>query len=271
MRNLITYIDKLGFNTAGLSPDLSLALGTLAMSPLKVATGYAILANGGYRVEPYLIARVEDMEGAVLFQAEPLTVCTQCDESEVDSADGAELSMEEILSGAQPQTTNPAPRVMDERVNYILNSIMRDVITRGTGRKALVLERKDIAGKTGTTNGPMDAWFSGYNHDIVTTTWVGFDNYTPLGRKEFGGTAALPIWIDYMREALKSSTDEPQPLPAGLVNVRIDPDTGLLAAPGQSNAIFEYFREEHVPQGGQTGNGAMPGGIGTDDLIEDIF
>ena len=130
-----------------------------------------------------------------------------------------------------------------------------------------MLERKDLAGKTGTTNGPMDAWFSGYNRDVVTTTWVGFDSYTPLGRREFGGTAALPIWIDYMRAAL---VDSPDQLPPGVVNVRIDPQTGLLAGSRQKNAIFEYFREEYVPS--QGADSLEPGGTqGTDDLVRDIF
>jgi penicillin-binding protein 1A len=156
-------------------------------------------------------------------------------------------------------------------VNFIIDSILRDVITRGTGRRALVLERGDLAGKTGTTNGPMDAWFSGYNRDVVTTTWVGFDNYTPLGKKEFGGTAALPIWIDFMRAALQDSPEQERKLPPGIVHVKIDPDTGLLAAPGQRNAIFEYFREEHVPKQGGDDNQSGTVTNGTDDLVRDIF
>ena len=181
--------------------------------------------------------------------------------------------MEDILSQPSQAEDEPprAERVMDARVNFIINSIMQDVITRGTGRRALVLERKDIGGKTGTTNGPMDAWFSGYNRDVVTTTWVGFDNYTPLGRREFGGTSALPIWINFMREALAESPDAPRQLPPGIVNVRIDPDTGELAAAGQRNAIFEYFREEYVPsqQSDENGQGARE--RGTEDLGRDIF
>jgi penicillin-binding protein 1A len=160
---------------------------------------------------------------------------------------------------------------MDERVNFIIDSILKDVITRGTGRRALVLERGDIAGKTGTTNGPMDAWFSGYNPDVVTSTWVGFDNYTPLGRREFGGTAALPIWIEFMREALRDKPEKQRPLPPGIVNVKIDPESGLLVDSGQRNAIFEYFRVEHVPEklAGEEGPGS--GSKGTDDFIRDIF
>ena len=135
----------------------------------------------------------------------------------------------------------------------------------------MVLKRGDIAGKTGTTNGPMDAWFSGYNRDVVTTTWVGFDNYTPLGKKEFGGTAALPIWINFMRQALLDSPDVERPIPAGIVNVRIDPDTGLLARPEQGNAIFEYFRTERVPSYANSPDGPGAPNKDTDDLVNEIF
>lgn len=272
VQKLIAAASRFGFDTSDMAPDLSLALGTHVMTPLEVATGYAMLANGGYRVEPYLIERVENITGETVHQARPLTVCRSCEEERSTPLED-ELSMEEILSAAEKEKTNTypeAPRVMDERVNYIIDSILQDVITRGTGRRARVLERGDIAGKTGTTNGPMDAWFSGYNRDVVTTTWVGFDNYTPLGRREFGGTAALPIWIDFMREALIDSPDRERPLPAGMVNVKIDPDTGLLAGSRQSNAIFEYFREEYVPREAN-GQGPGPGSQGTDDLLRDIF
>ncbi|MBT3411602.1 MAG: penicillin-binding protein 1A [Halieaceae bacterium] len=271
-RKLITAAERYGFDTADFSPDLSLALGTHAMSPLEVATGYAMLANGGYRVEPYLISRIDDISGEQVYEAKPLTVCRDCDDRPAP-ADAGELSMEEILAAQSKEKAElpAAPRVMEERINYIINSVLQDVITRGTGRRALVLERGDLAGKTGTTNGPMDAWFSGYNRDVVTTTWVGFDNYTPLGRREFGGTAALPIWINYMKEALKNSPDEERVLPTGVVNVRIDPDTGMLAGSRQKNVIYEYFREEYVPQQGPDGEEAGSVGQGTDDLVRDIF
>ena len=117
----------------------------------------------------------------------------------------------------------------------------------------------------------MDAWFSGYNGDLVTTTWVGFDNYTPLGKREFGGTAALPIWINYMREALKDSPDRKRPVPPGLVNVRIDPETGALAGSRQKNAIFEYFREEHVPRRDPQSMPADSETQDTENLVRDIF
>jgi penicillin-binding protein 1A len=243
------------------------------MSPLDLATAYAVIANGGFRVEPYLIQRVDNLEGETIFEARPATACHDCEAMPAEESEEQELSMDQILARREQQASQlpRAMRVMDERVNFIIDSILKDVITRGTGRRALVLERGDIAGKTGTTNGPMDAWFSGYNPDVVTSTWVGFDNYTPLGRREFGGTAALPIWIDFMREALQDKPERQRPLPPGLVNVKIDPESGLLVDSGQRNAIFEYFRVEHVPEklAGEEGPGA--GGKGTDDLVRDIF
>jgi penicillin-binding protein 1A len=273
VNTLIDYAERFGFDTSEFQPDLSLALGTHAMSPLDLATAYAMLANGGYRVEPYLIQRIDNLDGETVFDARPLTVCRDCEQATGQAETGPELSMEQILIEQEPERDTPpaAPRVMDERVNYIINSILRDVISRGTGRRALVLERSDIGGKTGTTNGPMDAWFSGYNRDVVTSTWVGFDNYTPLGRKEFGGTAALPIWIAFMREALRDSPEAERPLPTGLVHVRIDPDTGQLARSRQRNAIFEYFREEHVPRRSAQEEGPGSGSEGTEDLVRDIF
>ncbi len=270
---LIAYAQRIGFDTSDFAQDLSLALGTHSMSPLEVATAYAVIANGGYRVEPYLIQRVDNLAGETIFEARPATVCRECEEMPAAADEEQELSMEQILARGDAAATRlpPAPRVMDERVNFIIDSILKDVITRGTGRRALVLERGDIAGKTGTTNGPMDAWFSGYNPDMVTSTWVGFDNYTPLGRREFGGTAALPIWIDFMREALRGKPERKRALPPGIVHVKIDPESGLLADSGQRNAIFEYFRVEHVPEKLAVEEGPGSGSRGTDDLVRDIF
>lgn len=250
VKRLIRYVTQLGFDTSNYVPELSLALGTQNMTPLQLAKGYAVIANGGYRVEPYIVQRVEDVAGNTVYDAEPLTVCRDCDAPTASAPVDSELSMEEIMAGQTVSAADlpPAPRVMDAGVNFIIDSILKDVITKGTGRAAQVLERPDIAGKTGTTNGPRDVWFSGYNRDVVTTAWVGFDDYSPLGRKEFGGTAALPIWIDYMRVALKDSPQLERPMPAGIVTVKIDPRSGQPASPGQGNAIFEYFRKDTVPR-----------------------
>ena len=270
---LLEYVSRFGFDTSSFPRDLSLALGTQVMSVLDVAKAYAVLANGGYRVDPYIIDHILNQDGEEIYRARPLTVCRDCEAIPEPVEADAELSMEQILAAAAAAepTLPPAPRIMEPRVNFIIDSILKDVITKGTGRGALVLKRSDIAGKTGTTNGPMDVWFSGYNPDVVTSTWVGFDNYTPLGRREFGGTAALPIWIDFMREALRDSPEVQRPLPPGLVSVRIDPDTGQLARPGQSDAIFEYFLKENVPGQGGANTGTGPDNPGTEELVRDIF
>ncbi|MEE4662138.1 MAG: penicillin-binding protein 1A [Halieaceae bacterium] len=242
----IEYAGRFGFDTDAMARDLSLALGTHAVTPLDLATAYASLANGGFRVYPYLVARVENFEREVVWEANPATVCRDCDLADT-SALSEELSMEEILRQAEAAQRPRAERVMDACVNFVVDSMMQDVIARGTGRRARALERNDIAGKTGTTNGPTDAWFSGYNRDVVATAWLGFDQNLELGKNEFGGKASLPMWVDYMRVALAQSPDLPREVPSSVVNARIDAQTGLLARPGQDDAIFEYFCEGTVP------------------------
>ncbi len=245
----IDYAGRFGFNTDEMARDLSLALGTHAVTPLELATAYASLANGGYRVYPYLIDRVENFDREEVFKTRPVTVCRECEKQEpLDVLPvEEELSMEEILRRGESSELPRAERVMDQCVNFIIDSILQDVIRLGTGRRARVLERGDIAGKTGTTNGPTDAWFSGYNPDVVATAWVGFDSNVELGKNEFGGKAALPMWIELMREALKDSPERARTVPECITNVRIDPTTGLLARPGQADAIFEVFRVDNVP------------------------
>lgn len=261
----IEKLNQFGFDSAEMPRDLSLALGSHALTPLQVATGYTILANGGYRVTPHLLDRVVWEDDQVVFQARPETVCDEnCQQAQELTSLEQQMQQELALLNQQateddsPATENTlvdtlhplpqAPRVMDERVNFLINSMLRDVITRGTGRKARVLERQDLAGKTGTTNGPTDAWFSGYNSHLVATTWVGFDQNQLLGRREFGGSAALPIWIDFMAEALAGVPEDQFLQPNGIVSVKIDPENGERAAPGDPDAIFEVFREEFAPE-----------------------
>ena len=182
----------------------------------------------------------------------------------------------EAILNAKPETPKPqhpdAERIVEERVAYIMDSILKDVIRYGTGRRARKLGRNDLAGKTGTTNGPTDVWFSGYGSGVVTTTWVGFDNNKNLGRREYGGATALPIWISYMESALRGVPERQPKQPAGIATVRIDPDSGKLAAPGQSNAIFEIFRTENVPEADNVeGPALMPGTGPGDNTLEEIF
>ncbi len=268
--NLINYVEKLGIETRDFPRDLSLALGSQTMSPMQIATAYAVLANGGFSVKPYLITKVEKLDGEIVYQNNPAVACHLCTE---EKDDYQELSMEEILleNTAKKEEKVLAPRVMDARVNFIIDSILKDVIKLGTGRRALKLERDDIAGKTGTSNGPMDAWFSGYNSEIVTSTWVGFDDFTPLGRREFGGTAALPIWIEFMRQAMEGMPEKNRITPTGVVLTRIDPITGLASKASNEKAIFEYFRIENSPTRNSLGSENTLESQGTEELIKELF
>lgn len=225
----LQHAEKFGFNPDDLPHNLSLALGSGAVTPLQMASAYAILANGGFKVEPYFVDRIERDNGELLFQATPATVCDGCTKT-----DAAELPV--------------APRVISPQNHYLMNSMMRDVISRGTGIKARSLGRRDLAGKTGTTNDQRDAWFYGFNRSLVAVTWVGFDSSKPLGRGEVGGRAALPAWIEFMQTALKDISEQPLKVPTGMVTVRIDPRTGKRASVDQQDAIFEVFRSENAPR-----------------------
>ena len=242
----IDYISRFGFDPQDLPRNLSLALGTATLTPMEIATGWTTFANGGYKIEPYLIQRIEDREGKLLFEANPARVPQHEPQDhgvEVSAAPEHELSTDEQTDG-QPRF---AERVLDERTAYIMTSMLQDVIKRGTGRRALAMGRDDIAGKTGTTNDSIDSWFSGYNADIVTTVWAGFDQPQSLGRNEYGGTVALPIWMTYMSAVLKDMPEHPPAEPDGLLKLRVDPVSGRAAAPGTPDAYFEVFKSEDSP------------------------
>ncbi|WP_326429519.1 penicillin-binding protein 1A [Stutzerimonas frequens] len=242
----IDYISRFGFDPQDLPRNLSLALGTATLTPMEIATGWTTFANGGYKIEPYLIQRIEDREGKLLFEANPARVPqheSQDHSVEVSAAPEHELSADEQTDG-QPRF---AERVLDERTAYIMTSMLQDVIKRGTGRRALAMGRDDIAGKTGTTNDSIDSWFSGYNADIVTTVWAGFDQPQSLGRNEYGGTVALPIWMTYMSAVLKDMPEHPPAEPDGLLKLRVDPVSGRAATPGTPDAYFEVFKSEDSP------------------------
>jgi len=186
------------------------------------------------------------VDGNIIFEADPLVVCHECGRMPASDTAGEISRIEDLFEPEEPRARE-APRIIDERVTYVLTSMLEDVIKRGTGRRARVLERDDLAGKTGTTNGPRDAWFSGYNRNLVTTTWVGFDDYSLLGRREFGGTAALPIWIDFMRVALPPEETAAE-MPPGVVRLRIDKESGERTN-STSSSIWEVFLEEFTPTG----------------------
>ena len=255
IRNAIDYLTLFGFERDKLPPDLSLALGTLAVTPLQIAQSYAAFANGGFKIEPYILQRIESFDGGILYEHSPLVACAECTAtgnvgSRLSDEEKTALALTMEIGLADESNEKPvqyAPRIMDERVNFIMTDILSDTIKKGTGRRARALKRNDIAGKTGTTNGPTDVWFSGFNESIVTTTWMGFDNNSNLGSGEFGSNAALPMWIDYMELALPETPQKRRKQPDGLVTIRIDPETGKAASANQRGAIFEIFREENAP------------------------
>jgi penicillin-binding protein 1A len=262
----IDYITRFGFNKQDLPPNLSLALGTATLTPMEIATGWSTFANGGYKITPYIIDKIESRNGDTLFVANPPSVPQGGAASDGIAVPAPQAFTVNATPGEAPGATQApqapavAERVVDGRTTYILNSMLEDVIKLGTGRRALALGRPDIAGKTGTTNESKDAWFSGYNADYVTTVWTGFDQPESLGRKEFGGTVALPIWMNYMGAALKGKPPHTQPEPEGILSLRVDPVSGRAASPGTPGAYFELFKvEDTPPSGNELGNGLAPG------------
>ncbi len=242
------YAARFGFKPEQLPQVLSLALGSGSVTPLELARAYAVFANGGYLIEPYFINRIVDAEGRVLMQADPLTVCAQCEE------------------GAPALAQRNAPRVISAQNAYLMNSMLQDVIRVGTARRALELKRGDLAGKTGTTNDLRDAWFAGFNPELVAAAWVGFDNHAPLGDEETGGRAALPAWMRFIEAALKDVPEQPYPVPAGIVTLRIDPESGALAAENDARAIAEVFNSEQLPAHTAQPDAAA-GGAGAEQLF----
>lgn len=211
---------RFGFQPNQLPKTPSLALGSGAASPLDMARMYAVFANGGFLVEPFLIERIELNHGQVVAQTRPHPACDDC--------------------------KNAAPRILSPGIHYLMHSMLQDVVQRGTAAKAMQLKRTDLAGKTGTTNDQRDAWFNGYAPPLVAISWIGFDSSEPLGPEESGARAALPMWIEFMRTALEEQPEYQFPVPKGVVAAFIDPTTGLLAR-SPSEGIREFFLEENLP------------------------
>lgn len=262
----VKHLMKFGFDEERLPKNLSLALGTASLTPMEVVSGYAVFANGGFLIEPYIIQRVENGAGEIVERANPTLVCATCvpekveepivtasgeitdkptalSELDTDAGDkprGVELE-DKSLEPAKQKRPRYAKRSISAENAYIMTSMLQDVIKVGTGRRAMVLKRKDLAGKTGTTNDFRDAWFSGFNRGLVTTVWVGFDQPRSLGRGEAGGRAALPIWIDYMRVALAGTPETPHIPPRGITTAQINMDTGQPTTDDDPIGYREYF------------------------------
>lgn len=251
------YVTRFGFDKAQLPNDLTLALGTAELSPLQVAVGYATFANGGYKVSSYTIDRVEDAGGKVLQQTAPALACFQCDRASdppapkpaaTANARAAQLDEASHDGKTMIPLKNLAPQIIRPQVAYLLADMMKDVIRHGTGMRARSLNRDDIGGKTGTTNDHHDAWFNGFNGDLVATVWTGFDQDRSLGDGEEGARVAVPTWTYFMHEALAGAPKHGVPVPDGIVAARISPETGLLASSDNPNSIIEYFIEGNLPK-----------------------
>ena len=208
-----SYSEKFGFDKQRLPADLSLSLGTASLNPLSNAAAYSIFANGGKKVEPYLITKILNRSGDVLFEKE-------------------EREFEQVI---------------DPRIAFLITDILKEAAARGTAKKVAELKRPDFAGKTGTTNKAESTWFTGYNDQIVTSVWVGFDQPRSLGDREFGSSIALPIWLSYKKNIIDDMPLSKKLPPEGLSVIKIDKDSGEKAKPGSKNLMFEYFLEENIP------------------------
>ncbi|MDR3478254.1 MAG: penicillin-binding protein 1A [Gammaproteobacteria bacterium] len=240
----INYAQRFGFSAAQLPPSLSLALGTATVTPLDMASGYAVFANGGFKVTPYIIDDIRNSQGQIIYQAKPLTACPSCS-MDLTLPITTDKQTAAITPPKPPVDNGNAPRVITPQNAFLISSALRDVIQLGTGREARSLQRADLSGKTGTTNNQIDAWFIGYNSDIVALSWVGFDQ--PQSLHEYGAQAALPMWIQFMQAALKGRPEHTQEQPPGIISVRIDPLTGTRVSGNDPQAIFEFFMEQNVP------------------------
>jgi penicillin-binding protein 1A len=210
------YITRFGFDADKHPAYLPMALGAGLVTPLQMAGAYSVFANGGYRVNPYLISEVTDQNGVVLARAQPIVA------------------------------ERDAPRAIDARNDYVMNSLLQSVAQRGTGAKSNELGRKDLAGKTGTTNDSRDAWFAGYQHTLAAIAWIGYDSPRSLGDRETGGGLALPVWMDYMRQALKTVPEYEMPMPSDVVTLggelyfdTFQPGQGFVATVGISGAASQ--------------------------------
>ncbi|MCY7388177.1 MAG: penicillin-binding protein 1A [Burkholderiales bacterium] len=220
------YITRFGFEAKQHPAYLTMALGAGSTTPLQMASAYAVFANGGFRVKPYLINKITDDKGGILFEAAP----------EIAGTDQATIAT----------NAKAAERVIDPRNAFIMTSMLRDVVRYGTAARAMSLGRNDLSGKTGTTNDSLDAWFAGFNSGLVAVTWIGYDNPASLGEAETGGGASLPIWMYYMAKALKGVKEQPFEPPAGLVLVPLGAELGKDGKP-----LMEFVYAENAGSVGE--------------------
>ncbi len=272
---VLNHVKRFGFDTRSFPRNTQLAIGggTMTVAPLDMAKAYAVLANGGYLVEPQIIDRIVNQNGQVVFTNKSPKVCRNCPTAAEPEANTAATrrqslaadptdwlmnndSLEDLVESISQTATQAkyAPRVLDERNAFIMQSMLRDVVKRGTGRRALVLKRNDLAGKTGTTNDAADTWFNGFNSSLVASVWVGFSGQDPLGSNAYGSNIPLPIWIDFMQQALVDVPDILPSQPAGVVTIKVDPKTGKAVSPSNPIGISEIFLTENSPTAAESTN-----------------
>jgi penicillin-binding protein 1A len=211
-----------------------------------MATAYATFANGGYKIDNYFIRKIVDKDSRILYEAKPKIACTSCPITSLDQIDINEDEAGELAT--QANDSKFAKRIMKPYVNYQIVSMLQDVARVGTAARAgRILKRNDIAGKTGTTNDQKDAWFCGFTAKKVTTVWMGFDQLKPLGKRETATQAALPVWIDFMKEALKDTKSPRYPRPKGLVNITLDAKSGLQPTSLTLKTIKERLTPAQIP------------------------
>jgi len=268
------YIERFGIDMNRFSASLTMALGSGGVKPIEMLSAYSVLANGGYKVQPYFIEKITDRSGNIIYLAPQPELCNECYAEYLPKPEENELALEntdiaeeppiepdlpiddaDISTEPQPEeketdlsiaTTYQAPRVMSHTNNFLTVSMMKDVVKRGTARRALALNRQDLAGKTGTTNDYVDAWFTGFNSSVATTVWVGFDNPTSMGRGEAGSLTALPIWVDYMRTGLDGVSEDNHELPEYIETGLVNRSTGKRTDEFDPGAITEFFPIEHL-------------------------
>ena len=261
VRYVRDYVTRFGFPLDAIPGNLSMALGTASVSPMAMARAYAVFANGGFLVTPYYIAEIDNRDGKAIYKANPVQACRNCEarlldegkttaaptQSDAAAGDPGVLgNTANALSNGAPAGPLLAPRVIDPRNDFLINSMLQSVVDHGTGAAVKTLGRSDLSGKTGTSNDYHDGWFCGFNSDLVATAWVGFDDFKSLGHKEFGAQTALPIWMAFMGPALQGKPEAALPMPPGIVTATIDRTTGLPAPPGDTNTMSEMFKIEDL-------------------------
>lgn len=311
LSKVIDHLSLFGFDPSELPNNESLALGSASLTPLEVATGFATFANGGYLIEPYLIERIEDAFGNILYQANPAIACNRCELDILQNKNNALTNEEKLIIALSEETDlttsintqkvhekkiNKAEQVISSQNAFLISQALNSAIWgadwstlphwQGTGFRAKKIGRKDIAGKTGTTNEAKDAWFSGFSRRIVATSWIGFDNHSrALGQttynanldrnqitgKEFGAKSAQPPWINFMQTALSFLPEETFLQPENILSVRIDKATGKLTNKTDKTSTFEYFilGSEPTDYVQENNNVVLPGVI--EEAHEDLF